>query len=1029
MFKRYFSNRWFRLLPGIRFNQKKLEQENGNQLILIILIIVASWIVIDELRTSRLQALYFSNYASSLKFNLGNGGSSSIRFPKYGPYDERLGYSKIPEFTKQLIANGFSLTKQARMSPTMLNMQLPPIYPEKDQAGLIVLDRNRQLLYSAHSPGRVYTSFEAIPKLLTDTLLFIEDRDLLDSHNPTRNPALNWSRLDRAVFDQMVHKLNHTHETPGASTLVTQIEKFRHSPQGRTPSIMEKFRQMESASIRTYMDGENNMAERRKTVVAYLNTVPLSAQAGYGEILGIGDGMWVWYGRNFTDFNRSLNSSKAVVEKEQLTQLAETYKQALSLIIAQRRPSFYLGEGDQKLIQLTNNYLRLLESAGIISPDLLHASLPLPLRLNHKQITQPVTSFESGKAATLLRTELASLLAMQNLYDLDRFDMTANTTLDGETQRAVSSILHHMLSPAGARSAGLFGHNMLREDDNPSRLTYSFTLFERSAGANLLRVQTDSLNEPFDLNSGARLNLGSTAKLRTLITYLEIITRLHQSYSGMIKDELSQLQVDRQDVLSRWALDYFASHPHCSLPDALEAAMERTYSGSPSEAFLTGGGMQRFENFEPEDNGRIITVREGFQRSINLVFVRLMRDIVHYYEFTSFPQHSPQIAKSMTTYGASQITRLTNPGNLDRQAMLSRFADREGRNFLSRFYNKYRGKSDNEVEKILFSSVRPQPERLTVLFRSLEPDAGFQQFTDFMHKHFSKGMPNKKNLGNLYVKYEVDKYSLNDRGYLAGIHPLELWLVSYLRHNPNATLIQVMNDSSAQRQEVYAWLFKTRNQKAQDLRIHQIMEYEAFQKIAADWHKMGYPFETLTPSYASALGASGDRPASLAKLMGIIINKGMLMPDIKLESLILAQGTPYESHFIDDPVPGTRVLPVEVADVVHHSLTDVVQGGTGIRLKSGFNRKDGQPIEIGGKTGTGDQRFVTYSSKGSMVDTRAVNRSASFVFEIGDKFFGTITAYVHEPYAADYKFTSALTVQLLKSLLPTLQPIVTLNRN
>ena len=46
------------------------------------------------------------------------------------------------------------------------------------------------------------------------------------------------------------------------------------------------------------------------------------------------------------------------------------------------------------------------------------------------------------------------------------------------------------------------------------------------------------------------------------------------------------------------------------------------------------------------------------------------------------------------------------------------------------------------------------------------------------------------------------------------------------------------------------------------------------------------------------------------------------------------------------------------------------------------------------------------------------------MFLIGDRFFGTITAYVHEPYAADYVFTSALTVQLLKSLIPALQPLV-----
>ncbi|HEX2949073.1 MAG TPA: hypothetical protein VHV83_05840, partial [Armatimonadota bacterium] len=85
---------------------------------------------------------------------------------------------------------------------------------------------------------------------------------------------------------------------------------------------------------------------------------------------------------------------------------------------------------------------------------------------------------------------------------------------------------------------------------------------------------------------------------------------------------------------------------------------------------------------------------------------------------------------------------------------------------------------------------------------------------------------------------------------------------------------------------------------------------------------------------------------------------------------------------------------------------------------------DGNHIEIGGKTGTGDQRFNTYTSGGKLIESRAVNRSATFVFLIGDRFFGTITAHVHQPYASDYAFTSALTVQLLKSLLPVLQPLM-----
>ena len=45
---------------------------------------------------------------------------------------------------------------------------------------------------------------------------------------------------------------------------------------------------------------------RREIVLSYLNTVPLSAKPGFGEVNGLGDGLWAWYGRDFDEVNRLL---------------------------------------------------------------------------------------------------------------------------------------------------------------------------------------------------------------------------------------------------------------------------------------------------------------------------------------------------------------------------------------------------------------------------------------------------------------------------------------------------------------------------------------------------------------------------------------------------------------------------------------------------------------------------------------------------------------------------------------------------
>lgn len=94
------------------------------------------------------------------------------------------------------------------------------------------------------------------------------------------------------------------------------------------------------------------------------------------------------------------------------------------------------------------------------------------------------------------------------------------------------------------------------------------------------------------------------------------------------------------------------------------------------------------------------------------------------------------------------------------------------------------------------------------------------------------------------------------------------------------------------------------------------------------------------------------------------------------------------------------------------------------RVRGAFVLPDGRVLPVGGKTGTGDHRFETYGAGGRLIRSRVVNRAATFVFFIGDRFFGTITAYVPGEAAEKYHFTSGLSVQLLKILTPALTPMI-----
>ena len=70
--------------------------------------------------------------------------------------------------------------------------------------------------------------------------------------------------------------------------------------------------------------------------------------------------------------------------------------------------------------------------------------------------------------------------------------------------------------------------------------------------------------------------------------------------------------------------------------------------------------------------------------------------------------------------------------------------------------------------------------------------------------------------------------------------------------------------------DVYRWLFRTARKNAQDIRIHSLLELEAFLEIHRSWKRLGYPFDMFVPSLASAIGSSADRPGALAELMGTI---------------------------------------------------------------------------------------------------------------------------------------------------------------
>ncbi len=980
-------------------------------LVLFLLLICGSAIVAGgyyEIQTSTLQAKLISKYAAKLRYRLADGPSDKIVFPQKGPYDIRLGYVQLPFLVDKLQQQGMVVSRQARFNESLrkyakMGFYIP--YNEKNQAGLQILDATGESMYQMINPKRVYNDFFDIPYKIIQTLLFIENRHLLTDTYPQINPAVDWGRFGKAVVFQVAELMNINTPSMGGSTLATQIEKFRHSDNGLTSSAKDKLIQMASASVRAYQDGEDTTLYRRDLVLDYVDSVPLSAAPGFGEVNGLGDGLYVWFGTPFDEVNRLLNIKNPTAPE--FDEQARLMKQVVSLMIAHRRPSYYLVEGRKELAVLSNSYVRLLAQEGAISMALSEAAQTQPLIFRDFSKNGATRQIANNKGVNVVRNRLGPLFDT-SLYSLDRMDLTVTTTLNSRLQEEVSLYLKNLENSEVAGSYGLLGKSLLAADQT-EELSYSFTLFEKTPMGNMVRVQTDTTELPFDINEGSKLELGSTAKLRTLATYLEIIAELHAVLSGQSPPAINAELQQATDNLTRWVCGQLLAKPTLHLQPLLEAAMLREYSANPGERFFTGGGIHTFGNFRKEDNGRTVSVTEALQYSINLPFIRIMYDIVRYTQANQW-ENNRQI--------------IHDDKDPRRQPMLDTFIDKESKVFLARFWTKYQNMAAEQRLETLLAGMNPRVLRLTIIYRHLLPKAPLAAYIRFIREQLPATTLSDTKLATMYEKYYPGAYNLQDMGYLASVHPLELWLLDYLQQPEKTTLKDAIEKSATVRKEVYGWLMRTKAKNARDSRVRTVLEIDAFSDIHRRWKKMGYPFDHLVPSLATALGSSGDRPAALADLMGIIINGGERLPTQRFTKVEFAKDTPYET-LVERATPlENHVMRPEVAQILKETLGKVVSEGTAKRLSNSFQHGDGSPFLIGGKTGTGDNRIVSSTSYGHKTAGRSLSRTATFVFYLGDDHFGTLTAFVSGSSAKAFTFTSALPLQVLKGMVPILQPYI-----
>jgi membrane peptidoglycan carboxypeptidase len=480
-----------------------------------LVIALAGAFVFIEIQTSFLQSWFFTRTNEQISYQIAAGRSGEIAFPRSAPFDDRRGYSKLSAFQARLEAHGYDVSRQVRQSEKMVGLikqGISPPYAEPPEAGLDIRGADNMPLFRHAQSEFLFGKIDDIPPALVKALLFLEDRDLNDPASPWQNPAIEWDRLFKAAFLYITSKLNVETSVQGGSTLAVQLEKFRHSPHGRTESPVEKYRQLMGASLKAYREGWNTRAWRERIIVDYFNTVPLAAAPGYGEIHGLGEGLFAWFGMQLTEVVEALKSPGITPAK------VRAYKHALALLISVRAPTVLLVEERASLQDKVDQFTRLMARSGIIDWDFAAALQEVPIKFIPSAPLPPQPSSGKNKAANAIRTTLMESLGLYNVYDLNRLHLEVGSTIDVPLQKAITDFLQSLSSPEVVKARGLDGERLL-ENADPEKVIYSVLLVEPSPEGNLVRVQADNLAGPLDFNRSVKLELGSTAKLRTLTHY------------------------------------------------------------------------------------------------------------------------------------------------------------------------------------------------------------------------------------------------------------------------------------------------------------------------------------------------------------------------------------------------------------------------------------------------------------------------------------------------------------------------------
>ena len=972
------------------------------------------------------------------------------------PRWKRDGMIYYPQLFDVLKNGGFQIDKETHLVLTpqakkLFDMGIIPFnhYQGKAFSGLKIVDRHKKMVYLYKHPNQ-FKNFKHISPFILKALLVWENDKLRhrlfdkNKNGAELNYLIEGPRIAKSVSEYLQYKITGEGAYSGASTLMTTLEKITNTPGGKTHNVNDKINQMIGAGLHLYggdsdlnssLGSGSGKAEEKgngngngveKALVDFLNTVPMAGgpKSHAGELFGFGASYYAWFGYTIDGLNEQLKSKDSQVR-------SQAYKNICSLIVSIRRPSELLRSPD-RVDKQANLLLSRLNKKKLLNSALYVKSRTMKPAWNPQRNHRYQLDYALHREASSARNQYTQLIRRAvaeksgraeskkiNLQTVDAMSVAIEMTTDAQLEKDIRGVLDDMYTETaqktpfvqGRQKGLLYGLNL----EELKNIQYGAIVLEIDEDRHwkiLANTDTQS-NVVYNPAKQGRFQWGSTAKLRVLVNYLTIIhdeaLLLQSAYkeSKELSKKTSKEQASKDSyhiklkeygnssvTIKRLLASYIKKYPDATMKQILAWSMSRRISANPDRKFLTGESWHQFHNYQKSDDQKNPNIWQMTTDSINLSFVRLMRDVVDYY-----------IEQS----GYNKIAILTDKNNPVRKKIIDDAVKKEEMFYLNGLNFFVERIQDSFSDVFLMDEKIAGNEGVTdkaIIIRA-------RDIIKQMNLPLDKSVEN--NVYNHSYKKSGEKYRMLLSWFKRITHYEKKWLLARVRqqHNRDSDLIAI--EQTRIIQQTSQWLRSSKFWIKNTLYTH--MERQAFaQGVTPAWKKLGYPFN-VSPSYAVVLGSSGDTPMSLVELAGILLNDGVHEKNISsIERIILAPESEFETPFKIIHQQEV-IIPRAVAIVARKAMEGVLHKGTAIFASRHPLMKYVQ--SAGAKTGTGDNRY----------NQEPVNRSAAVlsVLDTGEgkaKYAICITMSVTDGDIAHYKFTSKVPVRILSRIADHLSPVI-----